>query len=141
LEVFLLTGKPVSYWQREHGFRERLFAALTVGLVCERETLHRRIEARCQQMMRDGLVEEVRRVWGLGYGPELPVMQTIGYAQVKAMLHGQCSEGEAIARMITETKHLAKRQLTWFRAEPDVQWFVPSRGREITAVIDRFWQS
>jgi tRNA dimethylallyltransferase len=141
LEVFLLTGKPMSHWQREHGFRERPFATLTIGLVCERETLHRRIAERCQQMMQDGLVDEVRRVWELGYGPELPVMQTIGYAQVKALLHGQCSEAEAIAQIITETKHLAKRQLTWFRAEPDVQWFVPSQGREITAVIDRFWQS
>jgi len=141
LEVFLLTGKPMSHWQREHGFRERLFATLMIGLVCERETLVRRIGARCQQMMRDGLVGEVRRVWDMGYGSELPVMQTIGYAQVKALLHGRCSEGEAIAQMITETKHLAKRQLTWFRAEPDVQWFVPSQGQEITAVIDKFWQS
>lgn len=141
LEVFLLTGKPMSHWQREHGFRERPFATLTLGLVCERETLHRRIAERCQQMLEDGLVDEVRRVWELGYGAELPVMQTIGYAQAKAILQGHCSDEETLAQMITETKHLAKRQLTWFRAESDVQWFVPSQGREITAVIDRFWQS
>lgn len=140
LEVFLLTGKPMSHWQREHGFRESPFATLTIGLVCERETLHHRIAERCQQMLQNGLVDEVRRVWAMGYGPELPVMQTIGYAQVKALLHGQCSEAEALAQMTTETKQLAKRQLTWFRAEPDLQWFVPSQGREIVDVVNRFWQ-
>jgi tRNA dimethylallyltransferase len=140
LEVFLLTGKPMSHWQREHGFRDRPFATLMVGLVCERETLHRRIAERCQQMLKDGLVDEVRRVWDMGYGPELPVMQTIGYAQAKAFLQGKCSEEEALAQMTTETKQLAKRQLTWFRAEPELQWFAPSQGREMRDVINRFWQ-
>jgi tRNA dimethylallyltransferase len=140
LEVFLLTGKPMSHWQREHGFRERRFATLTLGLVCERETLHQRIAERCQQMLKDGLVDEVRRVWNMGYGPQLPVMKTIGYAQVGAFLQEQCSSEEALAQMTTETKQLAKRQLTWFRAEPDVQWFAPSQGREIASVIGKFWQ-
>jgi tRNA dimethylallyltransferase len=140
LEVFLTTGKPMSHWQREHGFRDRLFATLMIGLVCERETLHQRIAERCQQMLKDGLVDEVRRVWDMGYGPELPVMQTIGYAQAKAFLQGQGSEEEALAQMTTETKQLAKRQLTWFRAEPDLQWFAPSQGREIVDVISRFWK-
>jgi len=141
LEVFLITGKPMSDWQREHGFRERPFVTLTIGLVCERNSLHERIAARCQQMLHDGLVDEVRRVWDMGYGPELPVMQTIGYAQVKALLQGKCNEEEALAQMITETKRLAKRQLTWFRAEPDLQWFTPSQGREIVDVVERFWES
>lgn len=129
----------MSQWQREHGFRDRPFQTLMIGLVCERETLHRRIAERCQQMLKDGLVDEVQRVWAMGYGSELPVMQTIGYAQVKALLQGQCSEEEALAQMTTETKKLAKRQLTWFRAEPDLQWFAPSQGREIVDVIGRFW--
>jgi tRNA dimethylallyltransferase len=139
LEVFLTTGKPMSYWQREHGFREHQFATLMIGLVCEREMLHRRIAERCQQMLKDGLIDEIRRVWNMGYDPELPVMQTIGYAQVKTLLHGQCSEEEALAGMTTETKKLAKRQLTWFRAEPDLQWFASSQGREIVDVVEKFW--
>src|SRR5262249_9192444 len=94
LEVFLTTGKPMSHWQREHGFRDRPFATLMLGLVCERKTLHQRIAERCQQMLKDGLVDEVRWVWDMGYGPELPVMQTIGYAQAQALLRGQCSEEE-----------------------------------------------
>lgn len=140
LEVFLTTGKPMSQWQHEHGFRDRPFQTLMIGLVCERGTLHRRIAERCRQMLNDGLVDEVRRVWEMGYGPELPVMQTIGYAQVKALLQGQCSEEEALMQMTTETKQLAKRQLTWFRAEPELQWFAPSQGREVGDVVRRFWK-
>ncbi len=140
LEVFLLTGAPMSRWQQEHGFRERPFSTLTISLVCERETLHRRIEARCQQMIRDGLLEELRQVWAMGYDPALPVFQTIGYAQMGAFLQGRLGYEDAFAQMVTETKRLAKRQLTWFRAEPAVQWFSPLQMREIATAIEKFWQ-
>ncbi len=140
LEVFLTTGTPMSHWQREHGFRERPFATLTIGLACEREILYQRIAERCQQMLEDGLPDEMRRVWDMGYGLELPVMRTIGYAQVGALLQGQCSSAEALAQMTTATKQLAKRQLTWCRGDPDLQWFAPSQGRKIASVVEKFWQ-
>jgi len=139
LEVFLLTGTPISRWQQKHGFRERPFSTLTISLVCERETLHRRIEARCQQMVRDGLVEELRHVWAIGYDPDLPVFQTIGYAQMGALLQGRLEYEEALTQMATETKRLAKRQLTWLRAEPDVQWFTSRQEREIATALEKFW--
>jgi tRNA dimethylallyltransferase len=139
LEVFLLTGIPMSRWQQEHGFRERPFSTLTISLVCERDALHRRIEARCQQMIHDGLLEELRRVWAMGYDPALPVFQTIGYAQVGAFLQGRLGYEEALTQTATETKRLAKRQLTWLRAEPDVQWFTPQQGREMITVLEKFW--
>lgn len=139
LEVFLLTGTPISQWQREHGFRERPFDTLTIGLVQERATLARGIELRCRQMVRDGLVEELRCVWNMGYAPELPPLQSIGYAQMGAMLRGQYDMEEALARMALETKRLAKRQLTWLRAEPDVQWFTPAQRETIIARVKGFW--
>jgi tRNA dimethylallyltransferase len=139
LEVFLLTGTPISQWQREHGFRERPFSTLTIGLVREREALARDIELRCRQMVQDGLVEEVRRVWAMGYGPDLPTMQTIGYAQIGAMLQGQYGMDEAVTQMTLATKHLAKRQLTWLRAEPEVCWFAPVQRRDIETAVGRFW--
>jgi tRNA dimethylallyltransferase len=139
LEVFLLTGMPISQWQREHGFQERLFVTLTIGLVMEREILRRRIEERCHQMVCDGLIDEVRQVWELGYGPELTPLQTIGYAQIGAMLQGRCNKEEAITRMATETKRFAKRQLTWLRAEPDVRWFTAAQTRDIAEAVERFW--
>jgi tRNA dimethylallyltransferase len=140
LEVFLLTGTPISQWQREHGFRESPFSTLTIGLVMERDSLARGIEVRCRQMVRDGLVEEVRRVWEMGYGPDLPTMQTIGYAQIGAMLQGQYGMDEALTRMALETKRLAKRQLTWLRAEPEVQWFTPAQRQDIATTVERFWE-
>ncbi|HKA55787.1 MAG TPA: tRNA (adenosine(37)-N6)-dimethylallyltransferase MiaA, partial [Candidatus Binatia bacterium] len=140
LEVFLSSGTPLSQWQRDHGFRERPFTTLTISLVMERETLARRIEERCREMVRDGLVEEVRRVWEMGYGPELSPLQTIGYAQIGEMLQGRYGLAEALARMARETRRLAKRQLTWLRAEPEVRWFAPTQTREIAAAVETFWQ-
>jgi tRNA dimethylallyltransferase len=139
LEVFLLTGTPISQRQREHGFRESPFATLTIGLVMEREALARGIELRCRQMVQDGLVEEVCRVWEMGYGPDLPTMRTIGYAQIGAMLQGQYGMDEALTRMALETKRLAKRQLTWLRTEPGVQWYAPVQRRDIATAVERFW--
>src|SRR5262245_31178217 len=139
LEVFLVSGTTMSQRQREHGFRDRPFATLTISLVLERETLARRIEQRCHQMVHDGLVDEVRRVWAMGYGPELPPLQTIGYTQIGEMLHGRCGLVDALARMAQETRRLAKRQLTWLRAEPEVRWFAPTQTREITAAVERFF--
>jgi tRNA dimethylallyltransferase len=140
LEVFLLTEVPMSRWQQEHGFRERPFATLTMSLMCDRETLHRRIEARCQQMIRDGLVEELRQVWAMGYDPALPVFQTIGYAQIGALLQGRLGYEDALTQIATETKRLAKRQMTWLRVEPNVRWFSPSQEREMATEMEKFWQ-
>ena len=140
LEVFLLTGTPISQWQREHGFRESPFSTFTIGLVMERAALARGIEARCRQMVQDGLVEEIRRVWAMGYGPDLPTMQTIGYAQIGAFLRGEYGLEEALTRMALETKRLAKRQLTWLRAEPEVQWFTPMQQQDIETAVERFWE-
>ncbi|NOT57285.1 MAG: tRNA (adenosine(37)-N6)-dimethylallyltransferase MiaA [Deltaproteobacteria bacterium] len=140
LEVFLLTEIPMSRWQQEHGFRERPFPTLLLSLMCDRETLYRRIEARCRQMLRDGLVEELRQVWAMGYDPALPVFQTIGYAQMGAVLQGRLGQEDALTQMATETKRLAKRQLTWLRVEPNVRWFAPVQEREMATEIEKFWQ-
>ncbi len=139
LEVFLLTNTPISHWQQEHGFRESPFRTLTLGLVMERETLAQRIEQRCRRMLHDGLVEEVRHLWSMGYGPDLQPMRTIGYAQTGDMLQGRYGPEEALTRMVLETKRLAKRQLTWLRAEPDVQWFTSMQQQDIETAVAKFW--
>lgn len=140
LEVFLLTGKSISQWQHEHGFSERPFSTLMVGLVMAREALAQRIELRCRQMVQDGLVDEVRQLWEMGYGPELSPMQTIGYVQIGEMLQGCYGMEDALSRIVLETKRLAKRQLTWLRAEPEMSWFAPQQTREIGDVVEKFWE-
>jgi tRNA dimethylallyltransferase len=139
LEVFLLTGKSISRWQHEHGFSERPFSTLMIGLVMARETLAQRIELRCRQMVQDGLVDEVRQLWDMGYSPELSPMRTIGYVQIGEMLQGCYGMGDALNRMVLETKRLAKRQLTWLRAEPEMSWFAPQQLGEISDAVERFW--
>jgi len=139
LEVFLLSGTPMSRWQRDHSFRDCPFATLTISLVMERETLARRIEERCRQMVSDGLIEEVRHLWEMGYGPDLSPLQTIGYAQIGELLQERCSLEDALAGMARETRRLAKRQLTWLRAEPEVRWFAPVQMREINEAVEMFF--
>ncbi len=139
LEVWLLSGKPLSAWQREHGFQERPFSTLLVSLVMEREVLAQRITQRCRQMIREGLVDEVRRVWDMGFGEQLPTLRTIGYAQIGDLLHGRCTLEEAVAHMAKETRRLAKRQMTWLRAEPAVQWYAPAQEKDIKRVMQEFF--
>ncbi|MEW6297973.1 MAG: tRNA (adenosine(37)-N6)-dimethylallyltransferase MiaA [Thermodesulfobacteriota bacterium] len=140
LEVFLISGTPISRWQRAHNYGERQFSTLKIGLVTDRDTLARRIAQRCRQMITGGLVDEVRSVWERGYGPELPPLRTIGYAQIGAMLQGRCSLAEAVAEIGKETRRLAKRQLTWLRADPEVWWCPPAQTSAVAAAIDRFYE-
>ena len=139
LEVFQLSGTPMSQWQREHGFRERPFETLVIGLAVERKTLYQRIEQRCRAMLDEGLVAELQRIWALGYSPELPVLQTIGYAQTGRLLGGEYEREEALEHMTHETRRLAKRQMTWFGAEPEMRWFAPTQMAEIRLAIDQFF--
>ena len=139
LEVLLVSGTPISQWQRAHGFRERLFDTVWIGLAVDRETLRQRIAQRCHDMVREGLIDELRQIWALGYRPDLPVLQTIGYAQMRQFLEGTLSLAQAIEEMAKQTRRLAKRQLTWFRAEPELSWFAPSQRAEIGTAIERFF--
>jgi tRNA dimethylallyltransferase len=101
----------------------------------EREMLAHRIELRCRQMVQEGLVEEVRRLWDMGYGPDLQPMQTIGYSQMGALLQGRWSMTDALTQMALETKRLAKRQITWLRGKTEVQWFIPMKRQDISIKI------
>ena len=123
LEVQRLTGRPMSAWQAEHGFRAALLPMTVIGLTFERARLRERIAQRCRAMVEAGLLEEVRGLWARGYPRELPVLQTIGYREMGAVLAGEIKLDEALVAMTRATCQLAKRQLTWFRADPTVSWF------------------
>ena len=140
LEVFLLSGTPLSQWQARHGFRERPFDTLMIGLKLDRASLHERISQRCREMVQNGLVEELRGLWERGYSPDLPVLQTIGYAQMRRVLEHRCGLQEALADMAQHTRRLAKRQMTWFRGEPEVCWFGPDQVGRIRTTVARFLQ-
>jgi tRNA dimethylallyltransferase len=118
LEVFRLTGKPISALQR--GVAEALpFSIRACALIPERDELHRRIEQRFDAMLREGLPDELRRLKSkFDLSPDLPSMRTAGYRQAWSFLEGRIDEAELRAQAIAATRQLAKRQLTWLRSFP-----------------------
>lgn len=129
LEVFDSTGVPISFFREQHRFGERPYVTLKIGLEMQRETLYRRIEERVDRMLEMELLEEVEKLLGMGYGRELKPMQSLGYKQMVQFLLKEIVWDEAIGKMKTETRHYAKRQWTWFKADPEVQWFDTSKDR------------
>lgn len=122
LEVYYLTGKPISTLQSRHAFPNRYPDAVLIGLTRERADLYRRIEERVDAMIRQGLSEEVASLVKAGYSLDLPSMQTLGYRHLGRVLRGEWSMAEAVQRLKKDTKAFAKRQLTWFRAMEGVNW-------------------
>lgn len=126
LEVFELTGKPMSEIQREHGFREPRYAARLVGVKRSRQELDERIKKRVASMLEAGWVDEVRSLCRAGYG-ECRAMGSVGYRQVKAAVDAEALNGTAIDQQaLTETIYratrvFARRQRTWLRDAP-VYW-------------------
>lgn len=121
LEVYLMTGKPISAaleWRRQQESPYRLAA---VALTMPRHKLYRRIEARVDAMIAQGLVEEVRGLLKK-YDYRLPALQALGYKEIGAYLRGEMGLAEAIELLKRNTRRLAKRQLTWFRRDKRLYW-------------------
>ena len=123
LEVYELTQKPMSSYQSSHAFRESPYRSVKIGIERERKELYQRIEKRVERMIKGGLVEEVKGILKKGYNPELKPLQSLGYRQVIACLNGAYDLDEAIRLIKRDTKRYAKRQLTWFKGDPEVEWF------------------
>jgi tRNA dimethylallyltransferase len=139
LEVFFATGVPISFYREQHGFGERPYLTLKIGLEVGRETLYRRIEQRVDRMIEQGLLEEVKHLIELGYHSELKPMQGLGYKEMIQYLAGEIGWDEAIRRIKRDTRHYAKRQWTWFKADPEVHWCdATSNRQEIIALIRSF---
>jgi len=134
LEVREATGKPLSAHHGDHRFGEAPFDALKIGLTLPRETLYERIDRRVDIMIAEGLLEEVKALMEMGYGRDLKSMQSIGYRHMAAWLAGDLTWAEAVRTLKRDTRRYAKRQLTWFRADPDMAWHSPE---ETAAIKDR----
>ncbi|WP_425156433.1 tRNA (adenosine(37)-N6)-dimethylallyltransferase MiaA [Candidatus Binatus sp.] len=141
LEVFELTGETISEHQRRHRFADIGYDTLTVGVEVERKKLYEAIDARFDAMVAAGLVDEVRALVEAGYSPEKPPLSTIGYKQIAAYLRGELTLADAIALAKQESRRLAKRQLTWFRREPEIVWLDPERGaQDALALFEKFFR-
>jgi len=134
LEVFRISGRPISDWQREPSRGPRLPCRLLklVLAPADRATLHARIAARFDAMLAEGFLDEVRALRALPPlrdhpAPlDLPAIRAVGYRQAWEHLDGATAAGEFRDRAIHATRQLAKRQLTWLRGELDARWFDPA---------------
>jgi tRNA dimethylallyltransferase len=142
LEVYQQTGLPLSRFQADHGFAEERYDCLQLGLSVARDELYRRIEARVEEMLAAGLVAEVAALLARGFSPDLKPFKAIGYKEVCAYLAGRCDLDEAKELIKRNTRRYAKRQLTWFNNEPEINWVVypESFATICNHVIDFFAQ-
>ena len=141
LEVFECTGKPISVLQMEHGFKERMFLTLKIGLRRPRSELYEGINRRVEEMMEKGLITEVRELLDRGYGPQLKSMQALGYRHMVQHLIRGMKIADAVMTMKRDTRRYAKRQMTWFRGDQEVSWFHPQEvgtiARRAREFLDR----
>jgi tRNA dimethylallyltransferase len=122
LEVYLLTRRPITAWFTEGRDALAGFRALKIGLAPPREELYERLNNRCQQMFQEGLVEEVKQILDMGWVESAKPFESHGYAQVLQMLRGELTPQQALVEAQRNTRRYAKRQITWFRKEPAVEW-------------------
>lgn len=140
LEVYHVTGRPISEWQNQHAFNDLEFDVLKIGLNRQRPELYHRIEQRCDYMIQAGLIDEVKGLVEQGYRLDLPSMQSVGYRHAGLLLQGQMSLDNAVSLMKRDTRRLAKRQLTWFRNDHEIHWFDPERERsDVEKAGKKFW--
>jgi tRNA dimethylallyltransferase len=123
LEVYYLTGKPISLHFLNTKPSVSDFHLLKIGLQLEREELYRRIEERVERMFKNGIVEEVQGLLAKGVRESAPPFRALGYKHVLRFLKKQVSLEQAVAMTKRDTRHYAKRQMTWFKKTAGVSWF------------------
>lgn len=122
LEFYKSTGTPISAHNEEQQKKESPYRFLYLVLNQDREILYERIEKRIDQMLEEGLVEEVKQLKEQGCQKEMVSMKGLGYKEILSYLDGEMSLTEAVAVLKRDTRHFAKRQLTWFRREKEPVW-------------------
>lgn len=123
LEYYQQTGEPISLHNQQQRQKESPYNLAYFVLNDERSRLYERIDARIDEMLREGLVDEVKRLQQMGYHKGMVSMQGLGYKEILSYLDGTWSLEEAVYILKRDTRHFAKRQITWFKRERNVEWF------------------
>lgn len=131
LEVCLMTGKPYSSFLTR-SVKEREFAIVKIGLNRDRDELFERINHRVDLMVESGMEKEARELYPLRH---LNALNTVGYKEWFDYFDGKFDREEAIRLIKRNTRRYAKKQLTWYRNDPDIHWFHPSQEKEILAFL------
>ena len=141
LELFELTGTPASRLRAEARAKARPLPAVWVGLTRPRPELYRRINERVDRQVQQGLVEETRRLLAAGLSPRHTAMQALGYKEMALYLSGRLSFAHAVDLLKRATRHYARRQWIWFKADPRIRWFdlsAPGGWEAAVQAITRF---
>lgn len=133
LEVIYTTGKKYSE-QRIGKKTERPFQVVKIGLSLPRETLYERINQRVKEMITQGLLEEAQELY---LHKKLHTLNTVGYPELFDFIEDKTTLEQAIALIKQNTRHYAKRQMTWFKKDENIQWFQPEQENEIIQFLDR----
>ncbi len=133
LEVYELTGLPITRWQRESKIPFP-YPFTKIGLRLDRKILYERINARVDEMIAQGLLEEAKALREK-LTPQMPAYRTIGYEEFFAYLDGKISYDEAVRLIKKHTREYARRQLIYFKREPDVHW-IDVTGKSLEQVLD-----
>jgi len=131
VEICRMTGKPYSSF-RTHIRKERPFHIIHIGLTREREELCNRINLRVDQMMKEGLLEEARKVYPFRH---LNSLNTVGYKELFQYFDGNWTLDFAIEKIKRNSRVYARKQMTWFKRDPEITWFHPDQEKEILAYI------
>ena len=134
LEIYHMTGGTYTALRKAERKR-RPFRIIKVGLNLPREELYERINARVDQMMSDGLLEEARHLYPMRH---LNALNTVGYKELFAYIDGKWTLDEAVERIKGNTRRYARKQLTWFKKDTDMKWFSPNDKRQIINYITNY---
>ncbi|HLJ57596.1 MAG TPA: tRNA dimethylallyltransferase, partial [Chthonomonadaceae bacterium] len=132
LEVHAATGSPISELQRRDRASSQRVAAVQIGLTLPRAELYFRIERRVDEMLEQGLESEVRRLLERGYSPQHGPMRSLGYKEMVQYVMGELSHSEMASATKQSTRRYAKRQMTWFRADPGIVWIDAAANNSAT---------
>jgi tRNA dimethylallyltransferase len=121
LEVYHVTGKPIWKFQNEHK-REKDINFIQFGIEWQREVQYKNINKRVDKMIENGLVEEVRNILNNGYSKKINALNTVGYKEIISYIENEITLEKAIELIKRNTRHYAKRQLTWFRKDKRILW-------------------
>jgi tRNA dimethylallyltransferase len=138
LEVFETIGMTMTDFRQRHAFADAPYNVLKIGLFMDRQALYERIERRVDMMIGEGLFDEVRRLMEMGYHEHLRPMQALGYRHMSSFIRGEENWDTAVDTLKRDTRHYAKRQLTWFRKDSGINWFDPGDIKGIIACAVNF---
>jgi len=142
LEVFHTTGEPIwKHHKKQSIEKEKKYYFKQFGLNWDRKLLYENINHRVDWMIENGLVEEVKNILKEGFDKNLNSLNTVGYKEIIQYLEGEVSLEKAIESIKRNTRHYAKRQLTWFRKDKRIQWFEVNDFNEIDLIAEKIIKS